>query len=58
MGHCEPNVFIFVTEKEAQNKFQTKKILRYFTLREENENLIVMQNVSCSQMCQNHQTFI
>ena len=25
MGHCEPNVFIFVTEKEAQNKFQTKK---------------------------------
>ena len=31
---CEPNVFIFVTEKEAQNNFQTKKILHYFTLRE------------------------
>ena len=49
MGHCEPNVFIFATEKGAQITFKQKKLLHYFTLRERiyKPNLSELTQVFC-----------
>ena len=48
MGHCVPNVFIFVTEKE-HNLNKRSKLLHYFTLREREKkgNLAELTQVSC-----------